>query len=89
MVEWDPRDVMGTIQYAKFKIGMWVEVDPPPSWVSNAADDYYRDYCDDYGHRPYDEEKAFIGHSLKYKVEYRNQGEYGRKIRRIYYAKIK
>jgi hypothetical protein len=89
MTEWDPRDVMGIIQYARFKSRMWVEVDPPPDWVSNAADDYYRSYCDDNGHRPYDETKVFVGDSLKYKIEYRNYGEYGRKIRMVYYTKIK
>jgi hypothetical protein len=80
---------MGRIQYAKFKAGRWVEVDPPPDWVASAAKDYHRNFTEKYGHRPYNEQKVFTGDSLKYRVEYRNKGEYGRKIRKVYYAKIK
>lgn len=90
MVDWDPRDVMREIQYAKFKSGMWVEVDPPPDWVVSAADDYRVNFVDDYGHKPYDEEKVFRGDSLKYRVEFRTgSGNRPRNIRRKYYAKIK
>ncbi len=87
MTNWSPREVMGPIKYLKFKIRRWVRVSSVPEWVSKAEGDYYKGFQKKYGHRPYDEEKVFVGENLKYKVKFVaiSQGE----IMTMYYVKIK
>lgn len=87
MVDWDPREEMSHMEYVKFKTGRWVEVDTVPEWVHNAHDGYWESYVNDYGHKPYDEEKIYNGDNLQYKIFHRAvaQGD----IRTEYHVRIK
>lgn len=87
MAEWDPKDVMGPIQYLKFKLGFWVQVPSLPNWVYNAHEGYYEGFIEKYGHRPYGQEKQYTGENLEYKIHYwsEKQGE----IETDYYTRVK
>lgn len=87
MTSWDPKDEMGLLDYMKFKLGMWVEVDTLPKWVYEANDGYYEGFIDKYGRRPYDEEKVYTGNSLEYKIYYKTVAQ--GKIQEEYYARVK
>ncbi|MFQ3285253.1 MAG: hypothetical protein ACI944_001984 [Natronomonas sp.] len=71
MVEWQPRDEMGILDYLRFKLGRWVRVSTLPEWVNEAHNGYYDGYVEAHGHRPYDVEKVYTGDSLEYKIYYR------------------
>jgi hypothetical protein len=88
MVDWNPKEEMGFLKYAKFKLGRWVQVDSLPEWVKEANDGYYEGYVDKYGHRPYNEEKYYTGNSLKYKIYYNTESMPGG-IKPEYYVKLK
>lgn len=87
MTDWNPQDAMGMFRYIRFKMGHWTRISHPPDWVESATREYYYNYQDKYGQRPYDVEKVFVGDSLKYKVIYETvaQGEVSPK----HYTKIK
>lgn len=89
MVDWDPKNAMGALRYAKFKAGTWTKLDHPPEWVKKASEEYFSEFVNKNGHRPYDEEKLFVGDSLKYRVVFNNKDQMGRTIRTEYYAKMK
>lgn len=89
MVDWNPKEVMDKHEYRKFKSGSWVKVESAPQWVENATDQYFTSFVESQGHRPYDEEKVFNGDSLKYRVIFNNKDQRGRKIKTIFFAKIK
>jgi hypothetical protein len=87
MAEWDPRKEMGPLLYLLFKCHIWVSVDTVPEWVKAAEKEYYHRFQDEYGHRPYDQMKVFVGNSLKYRVTFETV-EQG-KVRPSYEVKLK
>ena len=88
MVDWDPREEMGILTYYfKFKAGAWVKVDTVPDWVLDAHDGYWEAFVEDYGHKPYDQEKIYNGDSLQYRIFHNavSQGD----IRTEFYVRLR
>jgi hypothetical protein len=64
MVDWDPKEQMGSLSYLWFKLGRWVEVETVPKWVLNVSDPPKKTNIPLNG----SVEAIFTGDRLEYKV---------------------
>lgn len=64
MVDWDPEEHMGLLDYLQFKLGRWVEVDSVPDWVRSASNPPKKTEIPINGYVS----ATFNGDSLQYKV---------------------
>lgn len=64
MVDWEPKEHMGLLSYAWFKLGRWVEVNTVPEWVLEASNPPKKTSIPPNG----SVEATFTGDSLEYKI---------------------
>jgi hypothetical protein len=91
MVDWEPRNHMGVLDYARFKMGRWVEIDKLPQWVPDASNPPEKTDIPQNGAV----DAVFTGNSLEYKAVTKRilGGQVGRGVgtalRVEYYARVK